>query len=54
MSEWGGSRGDVDIQATVLLGVEFFISVGMFVVVVWFVEVSSLGISVVLLYSTVY
>jgi hypothetical protein len=28
----GGSRGDVDILAAVLLGVEFFNSVGLFVV----------------------
>jgi hypothetical protein len=32
MPEWGGSRGDVDIQVMVLMGVEFFISVGLSVV----------------------
>ena len=32
MSEQEGSRGIVDLQAVVLLGVEFFTSVGLFVV----------------------
>jgi hypothetical protein len=32
MSERGGRRGIVDLQAVVLLGVEFFTSVGLFVV----------------------
>ena len=33
MSEWGGSGGDVDIHVVVLLGVEFFISVGLLFVI---------------------
>ena len=32
MFERGGSRGIVDLQEVVLLGVEFFTSVGLFVV----------------------
>jgi hypothetical protein len=32
MSERGSSRGIVDLQAVVLLGVEFFTSVGLFVI----------------------
>ena len=32
MSEWEGSRVDVDFLAVMLFGVEFFTSVGLFVV----------------------
>jgi hypothetical protein len=45
---------DVHFLVAVLLGVEFYTSVGFFVVVVWFVEVDIRLMSVTFLYSAVY